>query len=142
MHITTKTRYALRAILDIARHQGDLGLPVRRIDIGTRERFSRDYLEQILGKLRDAGYVETIRGPRGGYRLKKDPSEISLWDILSVVENKMDLPPCLDGGRNTCKRTDHCDAAGVWRFVAKATREQFQKITIAQILAGKFNEPG
>ena len=87
MKISTKGRYALRLMLDIAAH--DSGEPVRIKDIASRQEISAKYLEQIVAILSKAGYVKSIRGPQGGYRLTRKPEEYSLGDILRLTEGSL-----------------------------------------------------
>lgn len=138
MHFTTKSRYAIRALVDIARHQAESGgNPVRRHDTGTRQGFSPDYLEQILSKLKQGGVVETVRGPGGGYRLTKDPSQINLWEVFSLVESRFRIVPCADSDHH-CKRWECCDMKHLWRHLQALFRAQLTSITLAQVLGGEF----
>jgi len=139
MRITTKSRYALRAIVDIAMHQGPEKCPVRRIDTGERQGFSEDYLEQLLVKLRHAGIVTAVRGPGGGYRLSKAPSEITAWDIVSVVETKMDMIPCTsDDPEPDCALIENCKVKHLWRHIKNSLRRELQNVTIQDIVDGKI----
>ena len=95
MKISTKGRYALRMMLDIAVH--DTGEPVRIRDIAARQEISVKYLEQIVSVLARAGYVKSIRGPQGGYRLTRKPGEYPLGDILRLTEGSLRRQPCPGG---------------------------------------------
>ena len=139
MRITTKSRYAMRAIVDIAKHQGPEKCPVRRVDTGERQGFSEDYLEQLLVKLRHAGIVVAVRGPGGGYRLAKEPAEITAWDIVVVVETKMDMIPCTsDDPEPDCALIDECPVKYLWRHIKDSLRRELENITVQDILDGKL----
>jgi Rrf2 family protein len=92
MRISTRGRYALRAMVDVALHTGEG--PVSRQDIATRQGISADYVAQLFRGLRNEGFVEAIKGPGGGYRLARDPATISAEDVLRVVEGPLTVVPC------------------------------------------------
>lgn len=138
MNITTKSRYALRAVVDIALHQGQAGYPVRRMDIGEREDFSQDYLEQLLVKLREAGLVQAVRGPGGGYRLAKSPENITVWDIVRTVETKLHYAPCNGANVADCERYDICQCRYVWFKLKRTVHDELSSITIADIMSGRI----
>ena len=136
MHITTKSRYALRAALAIARAQEATGKPVRRQEIGGSPGFSPDYLEQLLVRLREAGIVGAVRGPGGGYRLRKAPAAISVWDVIDAVEDRVDAVPCMGDDRPECDRYDTCDCRPVWRHLKNVIQKELMSISLADVLAG------
>lgn len=139
MQITTKSRYALRALVDIAVHQGEAGTPVRRVDIGAREDFSQDYLEQLLGKLRDAGIVEAVRGPGGGYRLIRKPEDIILWEVIRIVETNATLTPCADfRDHPECARFETCPTKNLWRYLQRRMEIELTALTLANILEDRY----
>jgi len=138
MNITTKSRYALRAVVDIAQHQGGDGDPVRRVDIGGREGFSQDYLEQLLVKLREEKIVEAVRGPGGGYRLLKKPEEITVWDIVQTVESKLGYTPCSTNNVQECERFETCQCKDIWLRLKHVVIQELRAITVADIISGKF----
>ena len=94
MKISTKGRYALRLMLDLAVY--DTGDPVRIKDIAARQEISEKYLEQIISILNKAGYVKSIRGPQGGYHLMKDPAQYTVGMILRLTEGSLDPVACLE----------------------------------------------
>lgn len=142
MNITTKSRYALRGVLDIARHQGEDARPVRRVDIGSRQGFSQDYLEQLLVRMREAGIVEAVRGPGGGYRLLRTPEEISVWEIIEAVEDRVETVPCLLDDRPDCDHFIQCGGRQLWRHLRNVIRRELKSISLADILSGKFAAEG
>lgn len=137
MNFTTKSRYALRAVVDIAIHQGKTGLPIRRMDIGNREGVSQDYLEQILVRLREARIVESVRGPGGGYRLIRSPESITVWDVIAAAEDHLDNIPCNAADEPACGRWEHCLVRPVWKHLKQAMRREMKGFTIADIVEGR-----
>ena len=102
MKVSTRGRYALRMMLDIATN--DHGEPVRIKDIAARQDISVKYLEQIVSVLTKAGYLRSIRGPQGGYLLTKHPDEYTVGMILRITEGSMEPVPCLEEGSEVCER--------------------------------------
>ncbi len=109
MKLTTKGRYAVTAMMDLALH-GKLG-NVTLADIAGRQNISPAYLEQLFGSLRKAGLVTAVRGPKGGYRLARNDQEISLADILVAADEQINMT-C--GGGNACSNEDPCLTHGLW----------------------------
>lgn len=132
MKISTKGRYALRLMLDIAAH--DSGEPVRIKDIASRQEISAKYLEQIVAILSKAGYVKSIRGPQGGYRLTRKPEEYSLGDILRLTEGSLAPVECLEGETNQCPRAGDCITLLFWKKLNKAIREVTEGYTLEDLL--------
>jgi len=120
MPFSTKGRYAVRALLDLAMFY-DRG-PVNLHSIAERQEVSSDYLEQILRKLRDAGLVRSVRGPRGGFLLAKRPEDITVYEIVSALEEATAPSPCVPTDRppkKDCARKPHCAAHLMWCDLAK-----------------------
>ena len=141
MNFTTKSRYALRAVVDIAIHQGQTGLPIRRMDIGAREGVSQDYLEQILVRLREAGIVESVRGPGGGYRLLRPPAAITVWEVIEASEDRLDNIPCNADEEPACGRWEHCLVRPVWKHLKQSMTREMQSFTIADIVEERCERP-
>lgn len=110
MRLSTKGRYAVTAMMDIALHD-NVG-PVTLADISQCQGISLSYLEQLFAKLRKGGLVEGVRGPGGGYRLARPASEISVADIIQSVDEKLDMTKC--GGRGNCSRGETCLTHQLW----------------------------
>ena len=121
MKISTKGRYALRMMLDIAVHR--YGRACKDRDIAARQEISVKYLEQIVSVLARAGYVKSIRGPQGGYRLTRKPGEYPLGDILRLTEGSLAPVECLEGEVNTCPRAADCITLLFWKKLDEAIRE-------------------
>ena len=131
MKISTKGRYALRLMLDIALNQ--TGEPVRIKDISARQEISEKYLEQIISVLNKAGFVKSVRGPRGGYLLTRDPDKYTVGMILRVTEGSLAPVACLDGETNTCERQSACAALHLWQMLNTAICDVVDKVTLADL---------
>lgn len=119
-------------MLDIAAH--DSGEPVRIKDIASRQEISAKYLEQIVAILSKAGYVKSIRGPQGGYRLTRKPEEYPLGDILRLTEGSLAPVECLEGESNQCPRAGDCITLLFWKKLDKAIREVTEGYTLEDLL--------
>ncbi|MDE6847566.1 MAG: Rrf2 family transcriptional regulator [Lachnospiraceae bacterium] len=132
MKISTKGRYALRLMLDLALN--NTGEPVRIKDIAARQEISDKYLEQIISTLNKAGYVKSIRGPQGGYHLAREPEKYTVGMILRLTEGPLAPVPCLDGEVNTCERQDTCVTLRLWRMLDTAISDVVDKVTLADLV--------
>lgn len=132
MKISTKGRYALRLMLDIALdHSGE---PVRIKDIAARQEISEKYLEQIISVLNKAGFVRSIRGSQGGYLLTRRPDEYTAGMILRVTEGPLTPVACLDDEVNTCERQSFCATLRLWRMLDAAICGVVDKVTLADLM--------
>ena len=134
MKLTTRSRYGTRMILDMAMH-GQNG-PVRIKDIAARQGVSVKYLEKLVRELKDAGFVRSRRGPRGGHELDKPLDEISVGDIVRALEGDLSLVEC-NGEGGPCPRTTDCLTRGVWMEAAQAMHEKLDSITLADLINGR-----
>lgn len=132
MKISTKGRYALRLMLDLALHDTDA--PVRIKDIAARQEISDKYLEQIISGLNKAGYVKSIRGPQGGYKLAKTPSYYTVGMILRLTEGSLAPVACLDDEVNQCTRQESCATLELWRRLDDAIKSVVDTITLADLV--------
>lgn len=130
MRLSTKGRYAARAMLDLAIHFGDG--PVMLKDISRRQEISERYLEQVLTPLRVAGLVRAIRGAKGGFVLGRSPSEISLSDIIRIAEGSTAPVECVDNAQ-ICTRSDFCPTREVWTQIKRATDGVLASITLQEL---------
>src|SRR5258707_5270734 len=110
MRLTTKGRFAVTAMLDLALNGA--GGPVNLADISERQKISLSYLEQLFGKLRRRELVESVRGPGGGYNLAREASRVSVADIVRAVEEPLDSTQC--GGRENCHGNHRCISHDLW----------------------------
>lgn len=132
MKISTKGRYALRLMLDLALNSG--GDLVRIRNIAERQEISEKYLEQIISILNHAGYVRSVRGAQGGYRLAKDPSEYTVGMILRLTEGSLAPVACLDDEVNQCSRYEQCATLEVWERLRDAINGVVDHITLADLV--------
>ena len=132
MKISTKGRYALRLMLDIALHGTEE--PVRVKDIAKRQDISAKYLEQIISVLVRADYVKSVRGPQGGYRLTRNPEEYKVGMILRLTEGNMSPVDCLAGEINECPRQGECVTLRLWKEMDLAIKGVIDKYTLADLV--------
>ena len=131
MKISTKGRYALRMMLDLA--LCDKEEPVRLKDIAARQDISLKYLEQIISVLQKAGFVKSIRGPQGGYYLTKEPKAYTVGMILRLIEGELAPVSCLAGEKNHCARQDTCVTLRLWKELDDAIKGVIDKYTLADL---------
>ena len=113
MRISTRGRYGLRAMVELALAFGQGPVPLK--EIATKQGLSEHYLEQLMGSLRKAGIVKSVRGAQGGYQLAKDPAEISTGEVLRVLEGPVSPVECVDQGREvTCQKLAQCPTRPLW----------------------------
>ena len=132
MKISTKGRYAVRVMLDLALN--NTGEYIKVKDIAARQEISEKYLEQIISRLNKAGYVKSVRGAQGGYKIAKDPSSYTVGMILRLTEGSLNPVACLDDEVNECERCDTCETLGVWKELAKAINNVVDNVTIADLV--------
>lgn len=131
MKISTKGRYALRLMLDIAINGKDKNVSIK--DVSQRENISIKYLEQIVSMLTRVGYLKSIRGAQGGYRLSKSPDEYTVGDILRITEGSLAPVACLEDEVNQCERADTCPTIKFWEGLNKVINEYVDSVTIGDI---------
>ena len=134
MRITTTSRYGVRALFDVAYHGG--GQPTQIKDISRRQKISQRYLEQIFNKLLKAGLLKSRRGPRGGYMLSRDPSEITIGDIISAAQGPIVPVRCLqeeDSKRKGCDLIGSCITRHVWKETQKLLVNYYESVSIADL---------
>ena len=133
MHISTKGRYALRMMIDLAQHQTtEENVPLKKI--AERQQISVKYLEQIITALSRAGYVKSLRGSQGGYRLAYPPEHYIVGMILRLTEGTLSPVACLDNEVNECPRQEVCPTLFVWQKLYDAINETVDSITLQDIL--------
>lgn len=131
MKISTKGRYALRLMLDIAMNGAAHPVPLK--DTAKRQSISVKYLEQIISSLVRAGYVNSIRGPQGGYLLAKTPAEYTVGMILRQVEGNLIPVACLEEGGVDCKRSGECVTLRIWKELDQAIRGVLDRYTLEDL---------
>lgn len=139
MQISTKGRYALRLMLDLAVH--NTGELVKIKDISARENISEKYLEQIISSLKKAGYVKSLRGAQGGYMLAREPETYTVGTILRLTEGSMKPAACLEDEPNQCSRAGECVTLRLWKMLDEAIEGVLDKVTL-QDLKDWYEEMG
>lgn len=141
MKISTKGRYALRLMADIAVHGVNGNVSIR--DAAERQNISVKYLEQIVSMLVRVGYLRSIRGAQGGYRLQKPSSEYTVGDILRITEGPLAPVSCLDDEENSCGRASQCVTLKLWEGLYKVVNDYLDSVTLEDLVneaAGKGSE--
>lgn len=132
MMVSTKGRYALRVMIDLAEHNTRDYIPLA--DIAKRQEISEKYLESIVGVLSKKGLVESLRGKGGGYRLNRSPEEYTVASILKVTEGSLAPVACLENEVNTCPRAAECRTIDMWSKLYKLIDDFFEGVTIADLI--------
>ncbi len=137
MMISTKGRYALRVLIDLAEHQNDGYIPMK--DVAARQGISLKYLEKIMPML--AGrLVEGQKGKGGGYRLNRPPESCTVGEILRLMEGDLAPVACLESGIEACPRTGVCRTVNMWRRFHGLINEYFDSITLAELMQDTLSE--
>jgi Rrf2 family transcriptional regulator, cysteine metabolism repressor len=131
LRITTKVRYGLRALLQIAVTYEDSPIPLS--SIAESQEISRKYLEQLVTTLRKANLIGSRKGVRGGYYLVKDPKDISLWDVFCALEGCTPLVDCIPNPE-TCNRAANCSTRGIWELLDQKLKEFWQSFTLEDLI--------
>ena len=130
MKLSTKSRYGLRALFDMAYHSGPF--PAQIKDISRRQEISPRYLEQIFQDLKKAGLIKSKRGPQGGYQLTRKAEEITVRDIVLAVEGEMTLVDCVKGKRN-CNFNELCVSQRVWQEATRALDDYLASVKLRDL---------
>ena len=138
--ISTRGRYALRMMLDLAANQADGYVALK--DVAARQGISKKYLEQIIPVLNRAGLLQTARGVQGGYRLTRRPEEYTLGDVLRATEATLASVACLEVGAESCPRQGDCLTYPVWLGLDKVVNDYLDSITLQDILDRRQNAVG
>ena len=132
MRLSTRGRYALRAMIDLALHANEG--PVLRSDIAERQEVSADYIEQLFVKLRRAGFIESVRGPGGGYILAQGADQIKVGDIIRTVEGPIALVHCVAPQQEAaCHRADNCVTHLLWKRLSDRVAEVLDSVTLKDL---------
>lgn len=133
MMISTKGRYALRFLVDLAEHQGGGLVPLK--DVSIRQEISEKYLEIVVKELVKGGLLTAVRGKGGGYRLNRSPEEYSVISILELMEGPLVPVACLEPGQADCPRSSDCRTLPLWRGLDKVISDYLAQFTLADLLA-------
>ena len=135
MKLSTKGRYGVKAMVDLAIHYGDV--PVSIKSISQRQNISEYYLEQLFSSLRKAKLIKSIRGAQGGYVLNKLPEEITVADIIDVLEGPIEISDCVEGA--ICHNVDCCATRLLWQKIKTSIEEVTNSVTLKDIV-DDYNE--
>ena len=131
MIVSTKGRYALRVMIDLAEHQAERYVPLK--EVAARQEISEKYLENILKVLVQNGFLEGLRGKGGGYRLTRSPDQYTVAEILLLTEGSLAPVSCLAPGASACERMSNCRTYGMWKGLNDLISNYFGKITLADL---------
>ena len=140
MKISTKGRYAVRVMLDLAIHNTGEYIKVKKI--AERQGISEKYLEQIIAVLNKAGYVKSARGAQGGYRIAESPHSYTVGMILRLTEGSLCPVSCLEDEINECERCDTCETLEVWKALNAAINQVVDNITIGDLMKRRQEREG
>lgn len=132
MLISTKGRYALRVMIELAQHND--GEHISLSEIAAKQDISVKYLESIIAVLSKAGLVDGLRGKGGGYKLNRKPDEYSVGEILTLVEGSLAPVACLECEENKCERSDTCKTLPVWKKLDSLICDYLNSITLADLI--------
>ncbi|WP_395684808.1 Rrf2 family transcriptional regulator [Aestuariivirga sp.] len=132
MKMSTKGRYAVMAMIDIAVHSG--GEPVSLAEIAERQDISHEYLEQLFGRLRKAKLVESARGPGGGYRLARDKSMIPVAEIIAAVDEELQFTRCEGDAVEGCVKGERCNAHDLWSSLGRQMMYFLSSISLEDVV--------
>lgn len=133
MIVSTKGRYALRVMIDLAEHQAERYVPLK--EVAARQDISEKYLENILKVLVQNGFLEGLRGKGGGYRLTRSPDQYTVAEILLLTEGSLAPVSCLTPGAPACERMANCRTYTMWKSLNDLIADYFGKITLADLAA-------
>ena len=138
MKISTKGRYGVTAMYELALHFGQGPLPLKLV--AEKQNISEAYLEQLMGSLRRAGFVRSVRGSQGGYELTKGPGSITVGDVIRALEGPIAPVECvIDDDTDYCHRADSCITRGIWAKVRDSINKVVDSITLADLCNDEKN---
>ena len=140
MMISTKGRYALRFLADLAEHQGDGYVPLR--DVAERQEISEKYLEIVVKELVKGGLLTALRGKGGGYRLSRPPEEYGVKAVIERMEGPLVPVACLEPERAACPRRGTCRTLPLWRGLERVISDYLSQFTLADLIAQEDGDAG
>ena len=135
MNITSKGRYALRVMLDLAQHREEGYISLKTI--AERQGYSMKYLEMIVGSLKRAGLVASTRGKEGGYRLIRDPEDYTIGEILRCIEDNLAPVACIKAGDICCEHAGECMTVPMWKELDDITNAYLDGVSLQDLLTGE-----
>ena len=133
LKLSTKGRYGLRAMIDLAMAYDETHPPIMMSEIASRQSLSRKYLHALLTPLKNAGLVKSTRGAKGGYYLAKPPTDITIGSILTVLEGELNIVDCLEDGAE-CDRISDCLARGIWKDLNDSITRLLNSVTLEKLV--------
>lgn len=137
MLISTRGRYALRVLLDLAEHQKDGYIAMK--NVAQRQELSLKYIERIMPVLSKNHYVEGVQGKGGGYRLSREPKDYRIGDILRLAEGDLAPVACLGCNAKVCERAAECKTLPMWKGFHDMVNDYFDRITLEDLLEGRIS---
>ena len=134
MNVTSKGRYALRIMIDLAQHQDEGYISLKTVS--DRTELSMKYLEMIVGNLKKAELVESTRGKEGGYKLSKTPEEYSIGEILNCIEDNLAPVACIKAGSINCEKSAACLTVPMWKELDDITNAYLATVSLRDLLTG------
>ena len=138
MLVSTKGRYALRVMIDLAEHYNGNYIPMK--EVAARQEISLKYLEKILPVLTKASLIEGVHGKGGGYKLVREPDPYTVWEILSLAEGDLVPVSCLEERAMPCTRAAECSTLPMWQNYYNLTKEYFSGITVADLMGSDTSD--
>ena len=138
MRLSTKGRYAVMAMADLARRQNEVTRAVALADIAARQEISLSYLEQLFARLRRKGLVKSARGPGGGYRLARTADDTSIADIVHAVDEPLRATRCEKSGPGCMIRGERCLTHDLWAGLGDRIEDYLASVTLADVVGGKL----
>jgi Rrf2 family iron-sulfur cluster assembly transcriptional regulator len=138
MRLSTKGRYAVMAMADLARREGDAARAVALADIAERQEISLSYLEQLFARLRRKGLVKSARGPGGGYRLARTADDTSIADIVHAVDEPLRATRCEKVGPGCMVRGERCLTHDLWEDLGDRIEDYLASVSLAEVVGGKL----
>ena len=136
--ISTKGRYSIRILLDLAIHRNGEYIPMK--DVAERQGISLKYIERILPVLKENGLIDSVHGKGGGYKLTREADQYTLWEILRLTEGDLAPVACLKDGAPSCDKAAECRTLPVWKNYYKMTVDYFSGITLADLMDVDLSE--
>ena len=140
MRLSTKGRYAVMAMVDLARRETEAVRAVALADIAARQEISLSYLEQLFARLRRRGLVTSARGPGGGYRLARGPAETSIADIVHAVDEPLRATRCADRGKGCMLKGERCLTHDLWEHLGDRIEDYLASVSLADVISGRLRE--
>lgn len=140
MRLSTKGRYAVMAMADLARRQSDAVRAVALADIATRQQISLSYLEQLFARLRRKGLVRSARGPGGGYRLAREACETTIADIVHAVDEPLRATRCADKGKGCMLKGERCLTHDLWADLGDRIEDYLASVSLADVVSGRLRK--